>query len=223
MSLAIDAQGIEKRVGNGSDWLDILKGVDLQLEGGHSLAILGRSGAGKTTLLSILAGLDLPSAGRIHLAGQDITALDEEQRAALRAGRIGFVFQSFQLLDSFTALENVRLSVELAGLDEAANRARQALCEIGLEQRQSHLPRQLSGGEKQRVALARAFAGQPQILFADEPTGNLDGQTAERISSLMFDLNQRKSTTLILVTHDETLAARCQHQRYLRDGQLLHA
>lgn len=220
MSLAIDARGVEKRVSNGNDWLDILKGVDLQVPNGNSLAILGRSGAGKTTLLSILAGLDLPSAGQIALAGQDITPLDEEQRARLRAGRIGFVFQTFQLLDSFTALENVRLSIELAGLSNPAERARQALTEVGLEQRQTHLPRQLSGGEKQRVALARAFAGEPQILFADEPTGNLDGQTAERITELMFDLNAQRGTTLVLVTHDEGLAARCQQQRHLVDGRL---
>ncbi len=223
MSFAIQASGISKRVENGSDWLDILKQLDLDIVSGESVAILGRSGAGKTTLLSILAGLDLPSTGTIRIAGHEITSLDEEQRARLRAGRIGFVFQAFQLLDSFTALENVRLSAELAGLDQPAARAIKALEEVGLAQRQRHQPRQLSGGEKQRVALARAFAGEPEILFADEPTGNLDGSTGARIIELMFDLNRQRGTTLVLVTHDEELAARCQRQLRLQDGQLVTA
>ena len=220
MNLAIEACGLAKRVTNGNDWLNILTDLDLQVTAGDSVAILGRSGAGKTTLLSILAGLDLPTSGSIRLDGQDITTLDEEQRARLRAGRVGFVFQAFQLLESFTALENVRLSAELAGLDQPRQRAEQALAEVGLGERLRHVPRQLSGGEKQRVALARAFAGEPSILFADEPTGNLDGSTGRRIADLLFELNARRGTTLVLVTHDETLAARCQRQLDLVDGRL---
>ncbi len=216
----IEATGVSKRVSNGNGWLDILSNLDLEVAAGDSVAIIGRSGAGKTTLLSILAGLDLPTAGSIALSGQDITVLDEEQRARLRAGRVGFVFQAFQLLDSFTALENVRLSAELAGLPRPDQKARQALTEVELSHRLSHMPRQLSGGEKQRVALARAFAGEPDILFADEPTGNLDDQTGAHICDLLFDLNARRGTTLVLVTHDKELAARCQRQLRLTDGRL---
>ncbi len=216
----IEAHGVSKRVSNGNGWLDILTDLNLQVAEGDSVAIIGRSGAGKTTLLSILAGLDLPSAGSIRLSGEEMTALDEEQRARLRAGRVGFVFQAFQLLDSFTALENVRLSAELARLPEPDRRARHALEEVELAHRLSHMPRQLSGGEKQRVALARAFAGEPDILFADEPTGNLDDQTGAHICDLLFDLNAQRGTTLVLVTHDMDLAARCQRQLRLIDGRL---
>ncbi len=223
MSLAIQAENVEKSVGSGSNRIQILNATNVEIATGETVAILGRSGAGKTTLLSLLAGLDQPSAGRIVLDGHDLSSLDEEQRARVRAGRVGFVFQSFQLLSGFTALENVRLSAELAGLDDPRARAVAALQQVELGHRLEHLPRQLSGGEKQRVALARAFVSNPAILFADEPTGNLDGATGAHIIELMFGLNAQAGTTLILVTHDESLAARCQRQLRLRDGQLLTA
>ncbi|ORE88335.1 ABC transporter related protein [Oceanococcus atlanticus] len=223
MSLAIQAEKIEKSVGSGSSRIQILNATSVSIDSGETVAILGRSGAGKTTLLSLLAGLDQPSAGRILLDGHALNGLDEEQRAKVRAGRVGFVFQSFQLLSGFTALENVRLSAELAGLSDARERAISALKDVELGHRLEHLPRQLSGGEKQRVALARAFVARPAILFADEPTGNLDAATGAHIVELMFALNAQHGTTLVLVTHDEALAARCQRQLRLRDGQLVNA
>lgn len=223
MSLAIQAEKIEKSVGSGSSRIQILNATSVSIDSGETVAILGRSGAGKTTLLSLLAGLDQPSAGRILLDGHALNGLDEEQRAKVRAGRVGFVFQSFQLLSGFTALENVRLSAELAGLSDARERAISALKDVELGHRLEHLPRQLSGGEKQRVALARAFVARPAILFADEPTGNLDAATGAHIVELMFALNAQHDTTLVLVTHDEALAARCQRQLRLRDGQLVNA
>lgn len=223
MSLAIQAEKIEKSVGSGSSRIQILNATSVSIDSGETVAILGRSGAGKTTLLSLLAGLDQPSAGRILLDGHALNGLDEEQRAKVRAGRVGFVFQSFQLLSGFTALENVRLSAELAGLSDARERAISALKDVELGHRLEHLPRQLSGGEKQRVALARAFVARPAILFADEPTGNLDAATGAHIVELMFALNAQHCTTLVLVTHDEALAARCQRQLRLRDGQLVNA
>ncbi len=223
MSIAIQASNLEKTVGSGSQRLRILHNTQLTVQRCESVAILGRSGAGKTTLLSLLAGLDSPSSGKIWLDGQDVSAMDEEQRARLRAGRVGFVFQSFQLLDGFTALENVRLSAELAGLDQARERAVEALRQVELDQRMQHVPQQLSGGEKQRVALARAFVGQPSILFADEPTGNLDATTGAHVVDLLLGLNQQSETTLVLVTHDEQLAARCDRALRLHDGQLVSA
>lgn len=223
MSIAISAENLEKTVGTGEKRLRILHNTCLQVQQSESVAILGRSGAGKTTLLSLLAGLDSPTAGRVLLDGQDISAMDEEQRARLRAGRVGFVFQSFQLLDGFTALENVRLSAELAGLDQPRQRAVEALRQVELQQRMSHTPQLLSGGEKQRVALARAFVSQPSILFADEPTGNLDSTTGAHVVDLMFGLNQQTQTTLVLVTHDEQLASRCDRALRLHDGQLVPA
>ncbi len=223
MSLAIQAEKIEKSVGSGSSRIQILNATSVSIDSGETVAILGRSGAGKTTLLSLLAGLDQPSAGRILLDGHALNGLDEEQRAKVRAGRVGFVFQSFQLLSGFTALENVRLSAELAGLSDARERAISALKDVELGHRLEHLPRQLSGGEKQRIALARAFVARPAILFADEPTGNLDAATGAHIVELMFALNAQHGTTLVLVTHDEALAARCQRQLRLRDGQLVNA
>ena len=185
------------------------------------MAIVGRSGSGKTTLLSMLAGLDTPTAGGIELDGQSLSGLDEEGRARLRAGRVGFVFQSFQLLGGFTALENARLGAELAGQADADQRARQSLAEVGLSERATHLPHQLSGGEQQRVAIARAFAAQPRILFADEPTGNLDAETGAQIIDLLFRLNQDHGATLILVTHDDVLARRCNRVLRLREGRLV--
>ncbi|AKC88372.1 ABC transporter ATP-binding protein [Pseudoxanthomonas suwonensis] len=197
----------------------ILDGVDLTVDEGGTVAIVGASGSGKTTLLGLLAGLDLPSRGSIALAGQRLDALDEEQRAALRAREVGFVFQSFHLLPSLTAEENVSLPLELAGHEDPV-RVREVLESVGLEKRRRHYPRQLSGGEQQRVALARAFVGRPRILFADEPTGNLDQATGQHVSDLLFELNHHHGTTLVLVTHDLALARRCRHVHRLDGGRL---
>lgn len=199
----------------------ILDDVNLRIAQGETVAIVGRSGSGKTTLLSLLAGLDVPSRGRIVLAGAEISAMDEDARAEVRAGGVGFVFQSFQLLDGFTALENVMLPAELAGLDRPAERAREALQQVGLEHRLTHYPYQLSGGEQQRVAIARAFAGEPSLLFADEPTGNLDTATGAHIIELLFELNARRGTTLVMVTHDQTLADRCARAVRIDAGRLV--
>lgn len=220
MSDAVVARKVSKQITSGSEPLTILDSVDLRVAAGESLAIVGASGSGKTTLLSLLAGLDLPSSGEIALAGQNLNGMDEDARAALRAGRVGFVFQSFQLLAGFTAHENVMLPAELAGRADASERARAALEQVGLGQRLTHYPYQLSGGEQQRVAIARAFAGEPKILFADEPTGNLDTATGARIIDLLFELNRASSATLILVTHDSALAARCQRTVTLRQGRV---
>jgi putative ABC transport system ATP-binding protein len=200
--------------------LKILRGVNLEVAQGETVAIVGASGSGKTTLLSLLAGLDSPTAGEIHLAGTRIDVLDEDARASARAGTVGFVFQSFQLLSGFNALENVMLPAELAGLSDPRARARDALKRVGLEERLHHYPHQLSGGEQQRVAIARAFAGAPKILFADEPTGNLDVATGGRIIDLLFELNAQSGATLVLVTHDEALARRCNRVLTLVAGVL---
>lgn len=217
---AVAARGISKEVISGGAPLTILTGVALEVSSGESVAIIGRSGSGKTTLLSLLAGLDLPTSGEVLLDGQSLNGLDEDARAGLRAGRVGFVFQSFQLLAGFTALENVMLPAELAGLSDPQQRARTALERVGLGARLDHYPHQLSGGEQQRVAIARAFCGEPRILFADEPTGNLDTTTGQQIIELLFDLNRAQNTTLILVTHDPQLAARCTRTLTLREGRL---
>ncbi len=217
----VEASGVSKRIQSGSTSLTILEAVDLRIAEGETVAIVGSSGSGKTTLLSLLAGLDLPSTGEITLDGRALGALDEDARAALRAGRVGFVFQSFQLLGGFTALENVMLPAELAGYADAESRARRALDRVGLSKRLTHYPYQLSGGEQQRVAIARAYCGEPRILFADEPTGNLDHDTGERIVELLFELNRVGGTTLVLVTHDMGLAARCGRQLLLSQGRLL--
>lgn len=209
-----------KQVSSGGQPLTILDNVELDVAAGESLAIIGRSGSGKTTLLSLLAGLDLPSSGEISLDGTALSKLDEEARARLRAGRVGFVFQSFQLLGGFTALENVMLPAEIAGQAEAESRARELLEQVGLGARLDHYPSQLSGGEQQRVALARAFAGDPKILFADEPTGNLDTETGAHIIELLFRLNREQGTTLVLVTHDPALAERCDRTVVLDGGRL---
>lgn len=204
--------------------LAILESLDLRIAAGESVAIVGASGSGKTTLLSLLAGLDSPSSGEITLAGSRLGGLDEDGRAALRAGRVGFVFQSFQLLSGLTALENVMLPAELAGLADAQRRARATLERVGLGARLGHYPYQLSGGEQQRVAIARAFAAEPQILFADEPTGNLDSVTGGQIADLLFALNRGsgrdRGATLVLVTHDLALAARCDRVLRLIGGRL---
>lgn len=200
--------------------MTILDDVSLAIPAGQTVAILGASGAGKSTLLALLAGLDEPSSGQVWLNDIEMTALDEDGRAALRAEHVGFMFQSFHLLPALTALENVMLPLELAGRRDARAAARAALADVGLEARVSHYPRQLSGGEKQRVAIARAFVTGPALLFADEPTGNLDAKTGERVMKLLFDMNRQHATTLVLVTHDEALAQRCDRRIELDAGRL---
>ncbi len=221
MTTVISVRDLRREVSSSGSALSILRGVDMSVAAGESVAIVGKSGSGKTTLLSLLAGLDTPTSGQVHLDGVGLFDLDEDGRAAFRAGRVGFVFQSFQLLGGFTALENVMLPAELCGLDDAEARARQALGQVGLSARLTHYPQQLSGGEQQRVAIARAFAAGPKILFADEPTGNLDTATGAQIIELLFEQNRLHGTTLVLVTHDEALAQRCTRVLTLRDG-ILH-
>ncbi|WP_282875801.1 ABC transporter ATP-binding protein [Pseudomonas peli] len=220
-SSILTARNLSKVVPSTEGELTILHDLSLELVSGGSLAIVGSSGSGKSTLLGLLAGLDLPSSGSVVLAGNDLASLDEDQRARVRAEHVGFVFQSFQLLDSLNALENVMLPLELEGHADARRRARTLLDRVGLGQRLTHYPRQLSGGEQQRVAIARAFAAEPAVLFADEPTGNLDSHTGERISDLLFELNQERGATLVLVTHDERLAHRCQRLIRLEGGHLV--
>jgi putative ABC transport system ATP-binding protein len=217
----VHAIGLTHRVATGSRTLTILEDVSVDIQSGESVAIVGASGSGKTTLLALLAGLEVPSTGRVLSRGQEMSALDEDGRAELRRDRIGFVFQSFQLLPALTAVENVMLPLELAGDGEARHRATEILARVGLEDRIGHYPRQLSGGEQQRVAIARAFVVQPEVVFADEPTGNLDAVTGEEIVSQMFELNRERGTTLVLVTHDERLAARCQRRIELAAGRIV--
>lgn len=220
--ILIAADAVTKTVTTGDAPLTILHDVSLAIKRGESVAIVGASGSGKTTLLGLLAGLDVPSSGSIRLCGQALEQLDEDGRAALRKQHVGFVFQSFLLMPNLTALENVMLALSVNMRGDAAT-AREWLQRVGLGQRLGHTPRQLSGGEQQRVALARAFAGQPDILFADEPTGNLDSRTGQQVIDLLFALNASAGTTLVLVTHDEHLAARCQRQLRLDDGRLQDA
>ncbi|MFO7543279.1 MAG: ABC transporter ATP-binding protein [Thiobacillus sp.] len=217
---AVVARALSQRVTTADGSLTILSEVGLDVKAGETLAITGASGSGKSTLLGLLAGLDQPSEGDIVLLGERLNDLDEDARARLRAGRIGFVFQSFQLLPALTALENILLPLELIGRADARERAVHWLDRVGLAARATHTPRQLSGGEQQRIAIARAFATDPQILFADEPTGNLDADTGARIIDLLFELNASARTTLILVTHDEALAARCQRRLHLVAGRV---
>ena len=205
----IIAEKLTKTVSTSEGPLTILSAVDLAIKAGESIAIMGTSGSGKSTLISLLAGLDTPTSGSIQLYGQQLTEMDEDGRAALRNQLIGFVFQSFQLLPGLTALENVMLPLELANDKQANQSARALLDRVGLSHRLTHLPKQLSGGEQQRVALARAFVTRPTILFADEPTGNLDSKTGKHIIELLFELNQEHNTTLVLVTHDQALASLC--------------
>jgi putative ABC transport system ATP-binding protein len=221
-ALIVRASGLTKQVSTGSHTLTILEDVTLAIAAGEAVAILGASGSGKTTLLALLAGLDTPTRGQVFMNGTDLFSLDEDGRARLRRDRVGFVFQSFQLLPALTALENVMLPLELAGHDQARTRAARILERAGLGGRLDHYPRQLSGGEQQRVAIARAFAAEPQLVFADEPTGNLDAVTGEEIISLMFELNREKQTTLLLVTHDERLAARCARRLKLAAGRIVN-
>ena len=217
----IKARNLCKNVSASEGTLAILKGIDLDIGKSESVAIVGASGSGKTTLLSLLAGLDSPSSGEIELGPYTLTALDEDARARVRGELVGFVFQSFQLLASLTALENVMLPAELRRDPQPAAKARQLLERVGLGQRMQHYPRQLSGGEQQRVALARAFASSAEVLFADEPTGNLDTATGQRIIDLVFELNAEFGTTLVLVTHDSRLAARCDRSLHLAAGELV--
>ena len=205
----MQAAGLGKDVVSGDRTLTILHDIDFAVSAGESVAIVGASGSGKSTLLGLLAGLDLPTRGRVLLAGQDLAALDEDGRAALRGRELGFVFQSFHLLPALNALENVMLPMELLGIAGAATMAEAMLARVGLADRLHHAPKHLSGGEQQRVALARAFAVRPRLLLADEPTGNLDAATGRQVIDLMFEMNAEQGTTLVLVTHDESLARRC--------------
>jgi putative ABC transport system ATP-binding protein len=220
MAVIVQAEGLTKQVESGGQPLIILHEVNFGVEAGDSLAILGASGSGKSTLLGLLAGLDSPSSGTVYLDGTDIFSFDEDGRARLRGRLAGFVFQSFQLLPALTALENVMLPLELHAAPDARERATEALRRVGLAERMSHLPKHLSGGEQQRVAIARAFVVRPKILFADEPTGNLDAATGNQIIELMLELNRAQGTTLILVTHDEALAQRCNRQLHLAAGRV---
>lgn len=220
-ALSLEAKQLNKSVQLPDTSLTVLSDVSLSIPAGGTCAIVGRSGSGKTTLLGILAGLDLPTDGAVMIGDQDITALTEDQRADIRGESVGFVFQSFHLLDHLSALKNVMLPMELKGMGDAQSRAENFLTKLGLGDRLNHLPKQLSGGEQQRVAIARAFACEPKILFADEPTGNLDSATGSDIVERIFQLNEEQGTTLVLVTHDDSLAARCQQQLRLESGALV--
>jgi len=220
-TVVLAAEGLGKQVSSPEGTLAILSDVSLSIRRGESVAIIGASGAGKSTLLALLAGLDEPTSGRALLAGNDLTSLDEDGRAAVRADHVGFVFQSFHLVPSLTAIENVMLPLELAHRRDAREAAREVLGRVGLAERVGHYPRQLSGGEQQRVAIARAFVRQPDVLFADEPTGNLDAATGEKIMDLLFGLNRAMHATLVLVTHDRQLAARCDRIIRLEAGRVV--
>ncbi|MXV30553.1 ATP-binding cassette domain-containing protein [Aeromonas veronii] len=216
----IVVKGLGKSVRLGQESLTILEGIDLQVNSGETVALVGASGSGKSTLLGLLAGLDLPSQGDIEILGKSLGELDEEGRARLRAEQLGFVFQSFLLLPTMTALENVMLPAELRGERDCEPRARELLAAVGLGERLHHLPPRLSGGEQQRVAIARAFMTRPSLLLADEPTGNLDSKTGEKVIELLFELNRKHGTTLVVVTHDHQLAERCQRQLVMTAGRL---
>lgn len=217
---AIKVSQLVKTVKTQEGDLTILKGINLDVKRGQSVAILGPSGSGKSTLLGLLAALDTPSSGEIWLDGEPLSGLNEEQKAALRKQKVSFIFQSFMLVDTLSALENVMLPAELAGINDARDKAKRMLERVGLGHRLAHYPKQLSGGEQQRVAIARAFICDPQVLFADEPTGNLDKHNADKVADMLFALNQESATTLILVTHDLHLAQRCERQLLMDDGQL---
>jgi putative ABC transport system ATP-binding protein len=221
LEVVLKVENLTKQVSSPEGLLTIVRDVSFAIEAGERVAIVGASGAGKSTLLALLAGLDTPTSGRVLLAGTDLTSLDEDGRARLRATRVGFVFQSFHLVPALTALENVMLPLELAGRRDARRTAREVLDRVGLGSRTGHYPRQLSGGEQQRVALARAFVTQPAVLFADEPTGNLDTATGGRVGDLLFEMNANSRTTVVLVTHDNTLAARCDRTLRMEAGGLI--
>ncbi|MDB5873892.1 MAG: putative type transport system involved in lysophospholipase biosynthesis [Ramlibacter sp.] len=216
----ISVEHVHKSVTDSTGTLDILRDIDFTLAPRETAAIVGASGSGKSTLLSIIAGLDTPTRGTVRLAGSDLFALDEDERAALRARQVGFVFQSFQLLGNLTALENVMLPLELAGRKDSRKAAGEMMARVGLAQRLGHYPRVLSGGEQQRVALARAFVVQPAVLLADEPTGSLDFATGETVMEPMFDLNREQGTTLVLVTHDRAIATRCERRITIEAGRI---
>ncbi|EEB79880.1 MAG: ABC transporter ATP-binding protein [Halioglobus sp.] len=217
----IKTENLQKRVPMSGGMLEILKGITLEIKSGESVAIVGASGSGKSTLLGLLAGLDEASAGRVIIGDTDLGTLDEDARALFRGKQVGFVFQSFQLLPALTALENVMLPLELQGIGDAREQAEQFLGRVELSERMLHYPKQMSGGEQQRVAIARAFASTPTILFADEPTGNLDTRTGTHIIDLLFELNREQGTTLVLVTHDMALAQRCERRLVLDAGELV--
>ena len=221
-SIFLAVTHLNKQVPNGDSKITILKDINLSIHKGESVAILGRSGSGKTTLLTLLAGLDLPTSGDIYFQQQHLNALSEEERALIRGARVGFIFQSFQLLPTLTALENVMLPLEIQYIpyQRCKKEATAWLNKVGLSERLNYYPDKLSGGEQQRVAIARAFINQPEIIFADEMTGNLDTETGQHITDILFSLNAQQATTLVLVTHDDTLAARCQHRYYLQEGVL---
>lgn len=220
-SNVLAARGIGKTVKSGESDLVILRDIELAVMPGEAVAIVGASGSGKSTLLALLAGLDTPTAGSVELDGANLFELDEDARAELRGRAVGFVFQSFQLLPSLTALENVMLPLELAGREDAENEAREILARVGLAERLHHYPKHLSGGEQQRVALARAFVVRPKLLLADEPTGSLDAESGDAVIALLFQLNRESGTTLVLVTHDEHLASRCQRVVRLAAGRIV--
>jgi putative ABC transport system ATP-binding protein len=222
-NIVLEARSLSKQVSSPEGPLTIVREVSLEVAASESIAIVGPSGAGKSTLLALLAGLDQPSSGEVWLAGMNLSSLDEDGRARLRAQRVGFVFQSFHLVPSLTAIENVMLPLELNGRRDARPAAADMLGRVGLSERLRHYPRQLSGGEQQRVALARASVGEPAVLFADEPTGNLDSATGARIAQLLFELNSGSETTLVLVTHDRTLAGRCGRILTMEAGRMLSA
>ena len=217
----MQTEQLGKQVSSPTGTLTILQDINLQITAGERVAIVGVSGSGKSTLLGLLAGLDIPTEGRIYLDGIELNSLDEDGRARLRRQRVGFVFQTFQLINTLTAIENVMLPLELAGQDDPVDRAKLQLDQVGLSDRLHHYPNQLSGGEQQRVAIARAFATGPDLLFADEPTGNLDQKTAENVIKLLFDMNDARGTTLVLVTHDEAIAGHCDRCLVISGGQLI--
>ncbi|MCO5723997.1 ABC transporter ATP-binding protein [Robiginitalea marina] len=221
MSKILNVDRLRKSYSSGGNDLTVLEGISFAVPSGTTFAIVGPSGSGKTTLLGLCAGLDTPDSGTVEVCGQDLGSLTEDQRAALRNEKVGFIFQNFQLLPTLTALENVSVPLELQGFRGAGETARTLLQKVGLADRTHHYPSQLSGGEQQRVALARAFANRPEILFADEPTGNLDGHTGQRVVDLLFDLNQEAGTTLVIVTHDMELARRCDRILRLQGGRML--
>jgi putative ABC transport system ATP-binding protein len=220
-TVVLRTTNLSKQVSSPEGMLTILDDISLDIHRGETVALVGASGAGKTTLLALLAGLDRPTAGQVWLCGQQITAMDEDGRAKLRGQHVGFVFQSFHLVSSLTAIENVMLPLELVGDSRARARSEEALTSVGLQNRMGHYPKQLSGGEKQRVAIARAFVTRPAILFADEPTGNLDTASGDRVANLLFELNEQLETTLVLVTHERTLAARCDRVIELEAGRMV--
>ncbi|WP_010228386.1 ABC transporter ATP-binding protein [Gillisia marina] len=221
MSKILKINGLEKRYTSGSKQLTVLQNITFEVEKGQTFSIVGPSGSGKTTLLGLCAGLDEPNAGTVELCEYNLNTLNEDERAQLRNEQVGFIFQNFQLLPTLTALENVSVPLELQGAKDAASRAKELLGKVGLGDRIHHYPSQLSGGEQQRVALARAFSNRPSILFADEPTGNLDEETGEKVIQLLFDLNKDAGTTLVIISHDLDLAARTQQILRLKGGQIL--